>query len=294
MIPMTAKQLQLSLKRATPLEELCKKYNCSSEEIKSRIEHLYCQGSGSKAASIFKELENNSKKAAQAARKRDETKVSNASTIKPEEISPEIQVKDSPVGEPVPANPANPTNPDTSSLEELTAEEGRLSREVMKLEAEHKDLAQQRRPQIATIRELQKELKIIESKLDDCRQKYEDAVGKANLLADEMNEKSRLRQEKLSALEAVREQIRQKKTIPLFVYNDGRIEAPDNPDFEIDESGYEELKEQLIAKEECQDLRVRDIVTLAKLIKVSEKAETISVVCENPDLEAAFALIRES
>ena len=58
--------------------------------------------------------------------------------------------------------------------------------------------------------------------------------------------------------------------------------------------GYQDLKPWLSEREECQNLRVRDIDTLARLLKIDEQAEKhlLVFVFEDEDLESAFQTIK--
>lgn len=89
-------------------------------------------------------------------------------------------------------------------------------------------------------------------------------------------------------------EIANRNTVVFCIGSDGTIEAPDKPEFPIDDSGYLELKNTLIERDECQDLRIRDITTLARLIKIVAKAERFTLICDSAELEAAFWALIEN
>ena len=95
-------------------------------------------------------------------------------------------------------------------------------------------------------------------------------------------------------LERVRQEIYEKSMVVVYVYKDGIIEAPENPDVVLNDEGYNELKETVTEREECLDLRVRDITTLARLLKICESINSLTLVCDVPELETAFWAIRKS
>ena len=272
----TSKQIQIYIKKGWLPEEIEEKYGCTNQELKDQLNFLYRKGNGSKAQSIYGQLEANRKKP------------------RPKKKPIEVRPAEKPVAEEDSSEVAEEqVNFGTEkTLSDLEKEEKVLSDELIDLESKHKALSGKHRECINELRELQNQIKTIRQELVDCHQKFEDVTVRADEIAVQMNDISVLARPKRMALEGIRQEIADRNTVTICVSNDGTIEAPDNPDFLMDDDGYQNLKAEVSEKEECFDLRVRDIVTLARLIKICEKIERFSLICDNADLEKAFWAIR--
>ncbi len=266
---MTAKSLRLAIKNGSTPEDLMKKYECTEEELKKRIAQLYNQGKSKISQDLFGELEANRKKKANK-KPKDET---------PED-NPEATVEETTIEAPV------------KTLEDLRKEEEILSNTLIQLEGEHKALAERRRPFKKRLEELKSSIDEIAAKLESYKEDFEGCLREANLLAEEMNDLCKPIREKRVALEELRHEIENRETVTFFVFEDGRIEAPDDPDFVIDDEGYQDLKTELSEKEECLDLKLRDIATLARLIVITRDVKIVVLACDNPELEKAFHALR--
>ncbi len=305
---LTARQLKSFIKNGFTPEEIQSRYACTDNELKTRIGQLYHQGSNDKAREIYKELEANRKKARKKVTE-PETTTEIERTPEPNFI-PGLDFDPNPGcdsdcdSEPLDVEydedettPVAVPTQTPGSLERLNrrlaleADEHLLSNEVIELECEHKTLNQMHRARISNLRELQLELDRLKSDLQQCHDKYIRTVSEADEIANRMNKVSTLRREKMVALEAVRHEITELQRVSLYVFTDGRIES-DDLELVLDDDGHLELKEKLVSREECLDLRVRDITTLARLLIISEKINHLTLVCENPELETAFMSIR--
>lgn len=265
---MTAKALKLAIKNGSTPEDLQKKYECTEEELKNRISQLYNQGKSRVSQDLYAELEANRKKHHKKAEIVSEE--ANAQPVAEEEATDIVAVK---------------------TLEDLQKEEQILSDTLIELEGQHKALAERRRPYKKRLEELQKGIDEIRAKLEAYGQEFEECLKEANLLAVEMNNLCVPIREKRVALEKLRQEIEDRQTVTLYIYEDGRIEAPDNPEFFIIYDGYQDLKADLSEREECLDLKLRDITTLARLLIIAEDVEKILLACENEELEKAFHAI---
>ena len=268
----SAKQFQLAIKNGLTPEDLAEKHGIDVDELKNQLKHLYNAGDGSKAQSIFGQLAANRKKS----RKR-KVVVAIPQTEMVEQPDTEDAQKEEPA----------------KSLSDYQEEEKSLSSEVMHLESEHKELSGQHRACIKELRDLQEQIEAIKKELIGCKAKYEKIVENADVVATQMNNLSALRREKLVALERVRQEIEELSRITLCVTADGNIEAPDNPDFVLNDEGYRDVKAEIAEREECLDLRVRDVTTLARLLKICEGVEHLTLICDHAELEKVFWTIRQ-
>ena len=88
-----------------------------------------------------------------------------------------------------------------------------------------------------------------------------------------------------------RAKIHELNVVTLFVYDDGRIEAVDRSDFRLNDTGFIELNTRLLRKLDFDNLKVRDVRTLARAICIVQNAPddyTISMVFESPAIESAY------
>ena len=267
----SAKQFQIAIKNGLIPEELAEKHGVTVEELKIQLKHLYNAGDGSKAQSIFGQLEANKKKSRKKKKKPANTVIE----------QPNVEQE------------AQPEEPKSKTLSDLQEEEGNLSSEVIQLETEHKELSSRHRACNTELRKLQELMAQFERQLDDCKSRFDSIANSADAIAVQMNGISDLRKEKLVVLERVRQEIEERSRITLFVTSDGVIEAPENPDFVINDEGFQEIKAEIAEREECLDLRVRDVTTLARLLKICEEVDHVELICDHAELENAFKAIRQ-
>lgn len=274
---LTAKDVRLAIKNGLTDEDLAEEYGLSENELKTRIRFIYKEGNGTKAQQVWGELVANRKKA----------------HCRPKRKTPTIVTEDTPKVESE-AIQEQSTEPTAPSLQDLKETEATLSEEVMTLESDHKELSTQHRSCIKELRDLQERIDETRKELEDCNRKFNEIASKADTIANGMNKLSTLRKEKVVVLERVRQEIYEKSMVVVYVYKDGIIEAPENPDVVLNDEGYQQIKETVTEREECLDLRVRDITTLARLLKICESINSLTLVCDVPELETAFWAIRKS
>ena len=278
---LTSRVLRIRIKENATPEELCSRYSCTEDELKARISKLYTHNK--QAKEIWNNLVANRK----INRKAEQPPVEEPA--QPEETS---------ITEPTITPEETATEVSATTLEELLTKEKTLSDKVMAIEAERKRWIAEHLGCLNNLRSIEGELRGIEESLASCQARYDEAIEKANNIAAVVVDKINpvLKSER-AALEAVRREIEAKKTITLFVYEDGRIEAPDHPNFvleEVDSLELKKLKNELGDLEECQNLRVCDVLTLARLLIISKGIEHFELVFESAELERVFGLVRDN
>ncbi|MBR2543475.1 hypothetical protein IKF03_02685 [Candidatus Saccharibacteria bacterium] len=271
---LTAKQLKIGIKNGLNLESFCRECDCSEEEFTDKIKSLY-NYSKKNAEDILKQIAKNDKKCRDRRFK--------PVMVKTEVVMP-VVAQAAPKQQPVP----HPVD----ELKALKATEKRQSGEVIKLESRHKALMTQHRQNIAGLRALMDEINSIRSSFEQKCEKYEEIAKLDNKIVRQMNEISEIRREKVKELEETRQLILDNMTINICVYQDGTITTLDEREIVFDESGSDELYQKLLETKECEDLRVKDIKILARLMKAVEhlnaKAE---VICDDQKLEAVYKIL---
>ena len=273
----TSRKIKTLIKQGFTNEELCERFECTEEELEGHIRLLFKTG----ADGVLRDLCANRKKARPKLREEVGDLSGQSELESNSESEPEYVVVPTLVQE-------SPTKP---TLDELIQKEHALSNDVISLEVTHTELTGKHRVIIKRLREIDDELEGLERQTQSCRDRATQLDTQANEIVTEMNDISDQRHTKLAELDTVRKKIEEMSTVSIYVFSDGRIGAPDNPDFILEDEGYQVLKDELLTREECLDLRVRDIVTLARLKIISEKAAKFSLVFEDQSLESVYTML---
>ena len=175
-----------------------------------------------------------------------------------------------------------------SKLEELQATEEDLSKEIIELESQHKDLMQERRTCIAEIEQMQADLNRLDKERKELCQKHEAVVNRHNDLAERMNKLTRKRAEKLITLNSVRDEINSLKKTIVAVYNNGTFEIVEGKEISLETSGDEALKASFLTSE-YEDLTVRQIVTVVNAICIYKDYPQVEFMFEDDRIEEIFA-----
>ena len=176
-------------------------------------------------------------------------------------------------------------------LASLKSTEDALSSEVIGLENQHKELAGKRRDYLLKMREIQKEVDKVYAELDKQQSAYEKAATEANKIIKQMNQVSQVRAEKLIKLTSVREQIKKLETATVAVYEDCNFEVVDGAavDFEFKEDEVSALTHRLMEEEICENLTIKQIKTLSKLLIISKNTlRKVEFIFDSSNLEKAY------
>ena len=274
---MKARQLMCYIKEGYTPQDLCDKLNYSSEdELRSSIGRLY-KKNPAKAEDLWRQLEANYKKPRRPKKEAVIVPVGNTSAGSSTDNYYEEQ-------------PEKET--DEKTLSELKEEESSLSDEVMNIELSREEQLSLYRSRRKDLRELQSTIGEIATRLEECHNQYNEIIAQVDELATTINDLTSTRRDKKEELEKVRQIIEEKSTVLIFVNGNGVIEIPVNPEFIPDENGYLDIKSKIIEEEKYPDLTLREITTLARLLKICEKIERLDLTCDSKGVEEAFWAIR--
>ncbi len=272
MLKMTQHDIKICIKRNLGFEQICAKYQCSKDELEKAIHNLY---EGRNADKIIKDIYQNTKNINKAIRKttksKQEMRVLEESHLTPQEECKE-QISPSP-------------------LEQLKAKEATLSNVIIQLESQHKTLVRKHRSNIAELRNFYERMSAIKRQFEEINSQYEKLMVDNNRLVDQINGITERRHEELIALQNIRAQIQRLETIPICVYADGRIEALDNTEITLDDTGNESLYQKIIQQEsvQYQDLCLRDLKTVSRLYAIiKNSSHKFEFLFENRTLETYF------
>lgn len=173
----------------------------------------------------------------------------------------------------------------------LKSTEATLSSEVMSLENQHKQLAGERRASLGKLRGIQRKVDEIYSELDKQQSLYEAAATEANAIVKQMNQISQVRAEKLTELISIREQITKLETTTIAIYKDGKFEVVEGSavSLEVNEEDLSNLAHRLMENEICEDLTIKQIKILSKLILISQNSlRKVEYIFDSSALEKAY------
>ena len=270
---MACKSIMDGIKRGMTIADFCEKYECSEEEFRRRLEFLYKYRSEhreDKFKRILDALEANKKK-------RKPRKITEAKGIETEEEADET-VADNLEEE--------------DDLETLKRLEEEQSSEIMELEGQHKELFSEHKKTIKSLRAISTEMERLRKEFSEKNTEAQGLINRDTELVQAMNDISAARREKVAILEKTRERIRELDILFLYVYDSGEITTANGSSIPEPESAkltamLEELSS--VAGEECQELRLREITTLAKLLVFAKTQDKrVEVVCDSSELETAF------
>lgn len=272
------REIRVKCKAGYGILYFCEKYDCTEQEFEAKIKQFYSKAEvdGRKILSSLRENDaNNAKKSAKEGVAATGTSAKDTSENSPANDEP----------------PEETTTVETATLEQLKEMEAMLSNVLMSLESTHKKLAEKHLNCTAKTREQKKKVEEIEVMLQSLKKDYLETTAQDNALIKEMNGISAAHYDKTTKIQRVRDRIKELSRILLFVYADGTI-AIENSDMILDESGSDKLYLELAEKDECEELRVKDIRILARVMIVcSHLPENTELVFDNAEIEGVFKLL---
>ena len=274
---MKAKSVMVGIKSGMTLEDFCRKYQCSSEDFDKRLRQIYSHDKR-QLRSCVAMIEANRKKP----RKKDTEKNTNVVTA--------VTVTQSGTEE-----QSSGSKSRRDVLADLAEKEKQLSRHVMDLESKFATLAGTHRSLRASLRKLGDR---IDKLMEECRKyqdEFETCLSNNAKVEAQMKETSEEWKAERAVLAETRRQIEELSVVTLSVYASGEISTIDgSSEVELDDSGWESAREELLVMDECQELRLKDIGTLARLLKIVEHLDCkVDVVCDSSELESVFQKLRD-
>lgn len=187
-------------------------------------------------------------------------------------------------------SPADHDHSHTARLQLLEVAEHQQSDEIIALESQHKQFAREHRDCIRQLRDLSEDMEQLRLAFQTKAAEYEAIVNENNRLVLEMNRISQERAEKVAILDETRQQIQSLQVVNICAYENGTIEPFDgNCTTPLDETGNERIYSQLLDREECEALRLKDVRVLSKVLAIAKNASVnIEPIFENDALEASF------
>lgn len=290
------KAIKNGLKGGYGFSDFEEKFGIQRGELEKTIRFLYNRNSDT-AEEMIREIAKNEKKRAKVASKKPATEYKGVPIEDFKSMSlDEFMALDSNADScnTVASNDVKTVTPCSKEILLIEEDIANLSDELIKAESETKRWDERYRAHDGQLRELDEKLGKLEADMRKVKEKFDSVVG----IAREVREKVDQARENQSRLQAAIDEKRQKlaelKRISICVYNDGTI-APleDDTSVVINDAGTDDICTVLFSAAECQELRMRDVRTLARLIAIVKNSSLdFEVVCDNTELEKAFGALK--
>ena len=276
MVDISYRDVKAHISQGWGWEDFEAKYGLTRGELKRHIFDDLCQSKGW-ARGIVRNITRNSKRKAKVSKQNAESVPTNEKEVVCDNRNETARSIDAMIA-------------DLREREETERET------VIQLELEHKGLVEQHRASIKALRAIERDVKDIQSTLRAKGAEYERIVGDIDVMIAKMRSTSSERREHVATLDDIRQQITELETVVVCAYADGTIAPYDGQiDAPLDDTGYEALLPELIVAEACQDLRAKDLRTLARLIRIVKNAEMkVEVISEIEGLEQALSTLLDT
>lgn len=273
---LTGKKVKVGIKNGMTIQDFCEKYECIPAELWGRIGQLFTVKDT--ARQIWNEIEANEKKKRKSKAAAKETVVVTDTTDKAAD------------NETVDEAPHAPT------IDELKASEADYSDVVMKLEKTWKDLHQERDKGRENFQRLREEMRELKKEHDAKWREAKKIIQRDNELVDQMNKIRDTHNAKQKTLEEIRSQIKEMSKIVLCVYNSREIAPFDEAvEINLDDTGHDELFNQLREQEEAEDFRPKDLRVVARVTKiVANLSVPVEIIFEDEEIKRAYEVFAKS
>ena len=241
----TAKYLEEHLKKGHRLSYFTSALSCNEEELFEHIDKVFA----SKKAKTFKK------------RIKGKEPASKTKKVQKEEVDTEDTVIE------------ETETSQKTPLEQLLEKEDQLSSEVCTEEAKHSRMISERAGLKNRLIDQRIQMQEIAKKCAELQKDFEETVYQWTALGDEMRVLTSSISEKRANLESIRAEIDSLKKISMFVYTNGEIELENHGEFDstVDESRVSEIFGSLIQNEVSENLTIKSIKQLSKVLAIVEK-----------------------
>lgn len=280
--------LMTLVKNGATTESICTEYSCSKDEFHTRLNEI-CSRKGT-IDSLLADIEQNEKKSAPAE--------SETPAVQEEETEKEVE---EPVIQPVsPAPSSMPSGPiklSTPELDSLVSRESELGLKINSLENQSNELLNKHYANLKDMREREelvenarKAFEAARTELETQQGLYDESVKTDEKLTEEISNAKVNLQMAEKELEDVRAQIYDMTHASIRLLADGSFtQTSGKTPVDFDDSGSDMLFKELSEQEAYEDMPVKKVRILAKLIKVVELSKLeLEVSCEDADIERAF------
>ena len=258
------KTMHEQVKHGFTKADFCAKYQCTEEELIAQIRKILCDNPQA-VNEILNDITANEKRAARAKPKATKQtmvpKAEPASDTQP--VEPEVT--------PVPES-ATPLTKE-QQLAELNAAREDLFRQSDEANKKYAEADKNYGKTCNQLKELENQLKKLKAELKEVEGSFEEARAKSEQFLKERTDAMSERQEIAHKMARVSLKISDLSAVQLIACDDGTIEAIDEPDFQMDETGAEAYYNFLVHDGRCSELRMKDIRLLSRTIAIHKNSK---------------------
>lgn len=264
---MKAKNVKAAIRNGWTIENLCNKYECDKEAFLERLRQLYCPDRNSKRYhDVLDDLDANEK--------RIRGKVGTSTGITSRRNTGTNTLTDAEMKRIAIDILKNKAAESEQSIAKLKSQMGSLIKEHASLRLSLYDLIKDIDHAISEFKKCYKTFCETRSRIAE----IEALIASASSKLDK----------EIVSLRDTLDEIEEMSMVTLGVYSSGDI-SPMDGELVPDDTGWEVVRDTLITMPECQELRLKDIGTLARLLMIVEHADCkIEVMCDDTELEAVF------
>lgn len=266
------KMLHEMVKRGSTKADFCAKYQCTEDELIAQIRKILCEDVQA-VNEILNDITANEKRAAKAKPKA--TKQNSAPKAEPEMA---------PAPEPVP-EPAAPLTKE-QQLAELKVEKEDLFRQSDEANKKYAEADKNYGRCCNQLKELEGQLQRLKAEYLEVEKVFKQTSEKCNQFLKERSNAMDERKAIAQKMAEVSLRISELTAIQLLAYEDGRIEAVDDPDFQMNEEGTDKYFNMLSCDPRCNDFRMKEVKLLARAMAIRKNAEGIARIVVTFDNEA--------
>ena len=245
------KKMEVEIKNGTTMEEFLEKYDCSRDEF---LEYLQKNFSENARNSMLRSIAKNSKKIKKQSKKEQQPINENQICEVTMQVEEDVTV-----------------NNNHDDLQDMKEKEKNMELQIYEQEKEHQKSLSKRKCLFEQLR-IQKEKMICLKKIIEKRQMEVENISKE---INEVTNKISTEKEEIfnnkQILEEIRDYIKNLEKISIFVYENGEIEIENSELPEL--SGYEDTFDSLIHNNFVENLSLKQIRQLAKLIVLEKQLE---------------------
>ena len=284
---------QNALNNGVTMEKLCEKYSCTPADVESRIETLYGNNEDL-AKKYLKQLAKNDKKA----KKRKPKAEDMGEPV--EEPKPDEAIKGEVLSEPnEPEQKPEAASDVLAAISKKRKESMQEQKHSIKVQSNLviKEEAEETETRSA-IRAIDERLEARGSRLNKLSDQYDEEYGRflaevaeRNATIQKLDEIKLKLSDDRAALVEMRQKSGELEAIMVFAYADGRIVIVDEDEELLisDVKGADSVYHDLLEKPECENLRVKDIRVLAKLVALKEISPfLVDLACDDEELGKIF------
>lgn len=192
----------------------------------------------------------------------------------------------------IPINETISELPIRGDLQELNRQSNEISKKLCSQEIRHSELVSSRKKLYDSLRDYQKLLLELKSKVQEYQSKIGCIISEINGISSDIESINIQISDSRKKLSSLKEQISELSKLNIFVYEDGEIEVENHPEIFIPDECWLNFSLELTQNEFFESLTIKQVKQLAKLIVLKDSLHSQNIqfelTFENALLESCF------